>query len=267
MTQRSDLQTAPLGIVGATGWLGQGLGLNLLRRGWPAERLVLLNRSGPSPAYDGFPGVIWVRDMADLLARSGPVVLSTRPEDFPLPGFAPGDRLLISFMAVHRMAHLAALAPQARIVRAMPNGAAPEGRSWTPWLGDVGAEDAALVRHLLSAIGAEARVETEDQIDILTALSGSGPAYPALLAQALLAAAAEAGLPDHLALPAVEAVINGSAAGFRVAEAEAVIATMQGYRGITAAGLDAANAAGFGPAVLAAIRAAVAKARASGREQ
>lgn len=266
MTQGPDLHAAPLGIVGATGWLGQGLGLNLLRRGWPADRLVLLNRSGPQPAYDGFP-VVWARDMADLLALCGPVVLSTRPEDFPLPGFAPGNRLLISFMAVHRIAHLAALAPEARIVRAMPNGAAPEGRSWTPWLGDVGGEDAALVRHLLSAIGDEARVETEDQIDILTALSGSGPAYPALLAQALLAAAAEAGLPPHLARPAVAAVVNGSAAGLRVEEAETVLATMQGYRGITAAGLDAAETAGFGPAVTAAIRAAVAKARASGREQ
>lgn len=261
--------TPPLGILGGTGWLGQALGLGLLQKGLAAPAdLVLLNRSGSAPGYAGWPGVRLARDMAELQALAGPLVLSVRPEDFPVPGFAPGNRLLISFMAAIPMARLRDLAPGARIVRAMPNGGASQGQSFTPWFApDLPPEDAALTRRLLSAIGTEAQVASEDQLDILTALSGSGPAYPALMAQALLTKALALGLPRSLAEPAVEAVVAGSAAALtgRVAEADQILAAMHSYRGITAAGLQAAEAAGFAKALGAAIDAAVARARSMGR--
>ena len=256
-----------LGIVGGTGWLGQGLGLNLLQKGlWPAAALVILNRSGRPGGYAAHPGVIIARDMAEVQALCETIVLSVRPEDFPLPGFAPGNRLLISFMAAVPMARLAALAPQARIVRAMPNGGATTGTSYTPWFaGALSEADVALTRRILSAVGGEDRVESEDHLDILTALSGSGPAYPALMARALLRQALALGLPPAIVERAVDSVISGSAAGLRVAEADAVIEAMMSYRGITAAGLQAAQDAGFEAALDAALTAAVARARALGR--
>ena len=56
-----------LGIIGASGWLGAAFGTGLLeKRLWPTEGLVLLNRSGPSPAYAAFPGVTWARDATEL---------------------------------------------------------------------------------------------------------------------------------------------------------------------------------------------------------
>ena len=72
----------------------------------------------------------------------------------------------------------------------MPNGAATEGRSFTPWVAGPGLSDAdaALVRRLLAVMGEDAQVESEAQLDYLSALSGSGSAYPALMAQARLAA-------------------------------------------------------------------------------
>ena len=94
-------------------------------------------------------------------------------------------------------------------------------------------------------MGEEDRVETEDQLDILTALSGSGPAYPALMARALHRQALALGLPAAIAARAVASVINGSAAGLQVDKADEVIAAMMSYRGITAAGLRAAQDAGF----------------------
>ncbi len=254
-----------IGILGGTGWLGQALGLGLLNRGLVAPGdLVLLNRSGQAPGYAAHPGVTLARDMGDMQALCGPLVLSVRPEDFPVPGFAPGPRLLISFMAKVPMARLRALAPLARIVRAMPNGGSSTGTSYTPWYAeDLPEADAALVRRLLSVLGSEDRVESEDHLDILTALSGSGPAYPALLAVALLAQARALGLPETVARRAVDSVVAGSAAGLagRVEEAGAIVETLKGYRGITAAGLEAAEAAGFGAAVGAALTAAVAAAR------
>jgi pyrroline-5-carboxylate reductase len=265
----SDPAKSRLGILGGTGWLGQGLGLNLLRKGlWPAADLVILNRSGRAGGYEAHPGVIMARDMAELQALCDTIVLSVRPEDFPVPGFAPGNRLLISFMAAVPMDRLVALAPEARIVRAMPNGGATTGTSYTPWFAEgLAAADAALTRRILAAMGGEDRVESEDHLDILTAFSGSGPAYPALMARGLLAQALAFGLPQPIAERAVAAVVCGSAAGLQVGQAEEVIAAMMSYRGITAAGLQAAQEAGFEAALAAAMTAAVARARAMGRDE
>jgi pyrroline-5-carboxylate reductase len=254
-----------LGIIGATGWLGQALGLNLLRHGtWAAADLVLLNRSGPSATYGEFTGVIWARDAREMLDLCETVVLSVRPEDFPVPGFAPLDHCLISFMAAWTIDRLQALAPAARIVRAMPNGGASTGQSYTPWLAGPGVTDADLTlsRLLFSAMGQEDRIETEAQLNYLSALSGSGAAYPALMARAMLSDAEARGLPKAVALRAVEAVICGSGgllAG-KLADVPALLEAYMSYRGITAAGLSAAEAAGFESAIKSALSAAVAKA-------
>ena len=258
-----------LGVIGATGWLGLALGQALLRKGvWGAGDMVLLNRSGPS-GYGEFPGVVWAADAAALCALADVVVLSVRPEDFPVAGFDGAGKLVVSFMAGWTLERLQALAPDARIVRAMPNGGASVGESYTPWVAGHGvtAADRALVARLLAAFGTEDRVESEAQLDYLSALSGSGAAYPALMARAMLAHAAGAGLPEAVALRAVEAVVCGSArlmAG-RVDGVEALLESYMSYRGITAAGLEAAEAAGFSRAIGAALDAAFAKAGAMGK--
>lgn len=259
-----------IGIIGATGWLGHALGAGLLRRGVAAgAELVLLNRSGPSAAYAAFPDVVWARDAADLCAACDTVVLSVRPEDFPVAGFAPRDHLILSFMAGWTLERLQALAPDARIVRAMPNGGASTGESYSPWVAGRGVSEAdgAVVRRLLAAIGAEDRVESEDQLDYLSALSGSGAAYPALMAKAMLEHARGQGLPEDVTLRAVEAVICGSAGILRggVGRLDTMIGAYLSYRGITAAGIGAAQAAGFEGAIGAALDAAFAKAQAMGK--
>jgi pyrroline-5-carboxylate reductase len=255
-----------LGIIGATGWLGQALGLNLLAKGvWPADQLVLLRRSGAGEAYAAYPEVIWARDTEDLFALCETVVLSVRPEDFPVPGFAPRDHLLISFMAAWSVDQLQALAPKARILRAMPNGGATIGQSYTPWVTGPGvtADDKALVARVLGAMGQEEALATEAQLHYLSALSGSGAAYPALMARAMLADAMAFGLSEAVALRAVESVICGSAglmAG-KLAEVPNLLDSYMSYKGITAAGLMAAETAGFETAVRAALAAAFAKAK------
>ncbi|MDR0808529.1 MAG: NAD(P)-binding domain-containing protein [Gemmobacter sp.] len=260
-----------LGIIGATGWLGHALGENLLTQGlWPAQDLVLLNRSGPSKKYAAHPGVAWARDATEVCDQCETIVLSVRPEDFPVPGFAPQDHLVISFMAAWTLERLQTLAPKARIVRTMPSGGATTRQSYTPWVAGAGVldPDIALTARLLSAIGTEDQVENEAQLDYLSALSGSGAAYPALMAQAMLDHARRNGLSDHVAMRAVEAVICGSAGILtrKMAEVGAVIEAYMSYRGITAAGLSAARTCGFPEAISAALDAASAKARSMGRD-
>lgn len=248
-----------LGIIGATGWLGAALGTRLLASGWPEADLLLLNRSAPRDAYAPWPAAKWLPAAAALCREAEVIVLSVRPDDFPMPGYAGGNHLVISFMTAWSLERLAALHPGGRIVRAMPNGAASKGQSFTPWVASPGlaAEDRALVRRLLAVMGKEAEVETEAQLDYLSALSGSGSAYPALMAQAMLAHARKEGLSDNVAHAAVSSVM-ASAAGLagQVETVGALLETYLGYRGITAAGLRAAEAAGFQTAITDALDAA-----------
>ena len=181
-----------VGIIGATGWLGSALGGGLLEAGSVATAdLVLLNRSGPRAEYHSARDVVWARDVTDLVERAEVVVVAVRPQDWDGLALAAPGRLLISFMACVSVAALARSG--ARIVRAMPNAAAELGRSYTPWLAGPGVtdDDRAATRAILSAIGTEDQVASEAQIDFLTALSGSGAAYPALMALAMLDAARE----------------------------------------------------------------------------
>ena len=253
-----------LGLIGATGWLGTALGTRALQDGWPETKVTLLNRSAPRGAYDPWPGITWAADAAEICAQSDVLVLSTRPEDFPLPGFDGTGKLVISFMTAWSLDRLAILCPGARIVRAMPNGAASEGRSFTPWVAGpgLGADEAAVVRRLLSAMGEEAEVKTEAELDYLSALSGSGSAYPALMAQAMLADARAHGLDEAVARQAVASVLAaGGALAGQLDQVDAVLAAYESYRGVTAAGLQAARDAGLARAISAALAAAEAKAR------
>ena len=252
-----------VGIIGGTGWLGSALGRAVLdSRLVAASDLVLLNRSGPRPDYHKRTDVTWASDVTDLVARTDAVVLSVRPEDYTgLRLHAPGQ-LVISFMAGVPMAALARTG--GRVVRAMPNAAAELGRSYTPWLAapEPTEADRTFVRALLATIGTEDEVPDEAHINYLTALSGSGAAYPALMAAAMLADARGRGLAEQVALRAVEAAVCDGAVLLRdrIDTASELVESYRAYRGTTAAGLDAAEATGFVRAVEQALVAATRKA-------
>lgn len=175
-----------VGIIGGTGWLGGALGRALIAGGTLAlGDLVILNRSGARDDYFGHL-VVWAADLADLVARVDVVVISVRPQDWPGLEMKAAGRLVISFMAGVGMAALTATG--GRVVRAMPNAAAEIGASYTPWVAGPGvtAADRAVVAAVLGAIGPQEELPVEDQIELMTALSGAGPAYPALMATAML---------------------------------------------------------------------------------
>ena len=249
-----------VGIIGGTGWLGGALGRALVDKG--LAEVALLNRSGPQD-YGG-RSVRWAQDLADLVALSDVIVISVRPGDWPGLDLKAGGRLVISFMAGVGLDRLASCG--GRIVRAMPNAAAEIGASYSPWVAGPGVTEAdrAVVTQVLGAIGSGEELPGEDQIELMSALSGSGPAYPALLAQAMLGFLADHGVAPDVAARAVEAVVCASARLLegQVAGAPAMVQTFIAYRGITCAGLEAAESAGFTQAVHAALTAAVVKATA-----
>ncbi|WP_108261507.1 pyrroline-5-carboxylate reductase family protein [Mangrovicoccus ximenensis] len=162
------------------------------RRAW-AGQMACLNRSGPTPDYAAWPELRW--DTA-LPAAADVVILSVRPQDFRSGSWRCPDALVISLMAGVPSGEIAARTGSDRIVRAMPNAAVEIGRSYAPWVAGeaVTAKDKEIAARILGATGGEDEIDSEDQLDVLTALAGSGPAWSALLANALSTAALRAGL-------------------------------------------------------------------------
>ena len=134
------------------------------------------------------------------------VLLAVKPQMFDALGGAiaqivPEDALVISIMAGTTLATLRNVFPAQALIRAMPNTPAAIGAGITAFTSAEGVSKTqkTTARRLLSAGGAVHEVETENLIDVVTAVSGSGPAYVFHMVEALEAAAIVAGLPEDLA--------------------------------------------------------------------
>jgi pyrroline-5-carboxylate reductase len=99
-----------------------------------------------------------------------------------------------------------------RLVRAMPNTPAAVGRGITAIVGNGAATpvDLDMAEALLTAVGEVVRLQSEDQMDAVTGLSGSGPAYVFHLVEALAAAGTAQGLAPDLALTLARATVGGA---------------------------------------------------------
>ncbi|WP_457744263.1 pyrroline-5-carboxylate reductase [Sulfurimonas sp.] len=93
------------------------------------------------------------------------------------------------------------------VVRAMPNLAASVSKSMTTLTGDVAFKEEAI--NLLNAIGTTRWLNNEKEIDIATALAGSGPAYLALMAEALADGAVKQGLKREDAMAIMRGLFDG----------------------------------------------------------
>ena len=253
-----------VGVIGATGWLGGAIAEAMLEADLvrPQDLTLSYRRARP----DRFDGAHWTSDNQELAERSDAIIVSVRPEDWPALAVRAGGRLVISVMAGVRLADLGDRMETRRVVRALPNAAAEVGRSHTPWFaGDAATEeDRTTVRTIFGSCGTEDEVRSERQIDYLSGLSGTGPAYPALLAAAMMEDAVAFGVPPEIARRAANAVIVGAG---RLMEREDaapadIVRTFLAYRGVTAAGIAAMRGAGFDAAVAKGLRAGFDKARA-----
>jgi pyrroline-5-carboxylate reductase len=138
----------------------------------------------------------------------------TAPEAVPPLGAHVGpSTLVLSIMAGRTLAFLEKSLPSGTaIVRAMPNTPAAVGRGITVAVanGKVSAKQRKVATDLLAAIGKVEWVDDEKLIDAVTALSGSGPAYVFLLAEAMTKAGIAAGLPPDLAGRLARETVAGS---------------------------------------------------------
>ncbi len=130
-----------------------------------------------------------------------------------LQALGNGVTLFVSIAAGTTIATFeAALGARTPIVRTMPNTPAMVGRGITALCGNahVTASDMALARDLMAAVGQVVNLDGEHQIDAVTAVSGSGPAYVFHLIETMAAAGEAEGLPADVAMQLARATVCGS---------------------------------------------------------
>lgn len=112
------------------------------------------------------------------------------------------------------------LGVQSPIIRAMPNTPAAIGRGITALIGNaqITEGDLQMAENLLQAVGQTVRLDNESQMDAVTAVSGSGPAYVFHLIETLAAAGEAEGLPPELAMQLAKATVGGAGALAEAAE-------------------------------------------------
>lgn len=222
-----------LGIIGA-GHLAGFVALGLRNAGWDGD---LIAPDRPSAAaFAAHCGGDIAADAQTLIERADAVLVSVRPAqvEAALSGLHwPDDRLLLSAMAGVKIARLAALAPGARIIRAMPISAATVGASPTPVFPRDDAAEA-----LLSLIGAVIPMESEAMLEAASA-NAAAYGWHFRLIDRLVAANREAGLSDATAKRmAAETLIAASRVALASEEdGDAILKSLATPGGITAQGL------------------------------
>lgn len=155
-----------------------------------------------------------------LPATPAIVLIAVKPQMMgaALPSIAAmggGKTLFLSVAAGTPIAAFEAVfGADSPIIRAMPNTPAAVGKGITAIIGNAVTQPAHLdlAEALLSAVGQVVRLDHEDQMDAVTALSGSGPAYVFHMIEAMAAAGAAQGLPADLAMHLAKATVAGAGA-------------------------------------------------------
>lgn len=145
------------------------------------------------------------------------IVLCIKPQRLAkvvadIEGVLHPNNLVISIVAGARIEHLAGALGTAKVVRAMPNTPSQIGAGITAWTCTeaVGQEDRGHVREILSALGKELFVETENMIDMATSLSATGPTYIFMVMEALTDAGVHLGFSREMAKELVQETMLGS---------------------------------------------------------
>lgn len=200
--------------------LGCGKMGSALLAGWLAQGVqpdcVHVVEPHPSDWLRG-SGVALNADMPDSPAV---VVLAVKPQMMgdalpALQSLGGGKTLFISIAAGTQLARISdMLGARTPVIRAMPNTPAAVAQGISALIGNetVSEADLQLAENLLAAVGQTLRLESETQMDAVTALSGSGPAYVFHMIEAMARAGQAQGLSPDMAMQLARATVTGAAA-------------------------------------------------------
>lgn len=260
-------------ILGA-GAMGEVLAGGLLRAGWTTDELVLVSRREERRAeLEERTGIMSLLDPAEAVQGRDVLVVSVKPGDVPylleqVAGAVQPSQIVVSLAAGVPTSVFENALGAVPVVRAMPNTPARMSEAITALCAGLYADAEAVeaAQKILRAVG-QTIVLDEHLLDAVTAVSGTGPAYVFLLAEALIEAAIREGLPRHAAERLVEQTVRG--AGILLAgledSPEQLRAQVTSPGGTTAAAMHVLEEHGFRALVEDAVRAAAERSRELGR--
>ncbi|MEO0930358.1 MAG: pyrroline-5-carboxylate reductase [Pseudomonadota bacterium] len=209
-----DVADRGLVLLGC-GKMGSAMLAGWLRNGMPPASVYVID---PNPSD-------WLQKQGVTIGGKLPVdpaiaIIAVKPQMMmealsDVADLGNGNTLIISIAAGTPIKTFErVLGVQTPIIRAMPNTPAAIGRGITALIGNVrtGTDHMTLAEELLAAIGQTVRLDDEGQMDAVTAVSGSGPAYVFHLIETLAAAGVNEGLPPTLAMKLATATVSGAGA-------------------------------------------------------
>ena len=193
-----------MGSAMLAGWLAQGVPassvwvLDPYPSEWLKETGVHINEGTPV-----YPAIVLIAVKPQMMGDALPTMVALGNSETLFLSVAAGTPISM-FEDV--------LGAQSPIIRAMPNTPSAIGRGITAIVGNAHAtvDDMDMADGLLRAVGQVVRLTDEGQMDAVTAVSGSGPAYVFHLVETLAAAGEAEGLPAELALDLAKATVGGA---------------------------------------------------------
>jgi pyrroline-5-carboxylate reductase len=268
------MNTSPIIAFIGGGNMAQAILAGLRRAGTAAERFVVVE---PAPAQRALLsetlGITALAQASAELARAEVVVWAVKPQLFeqaaaPCRAHVAGA-LQLSIMAGTRTEAIVAAGGSSRVVRAMPNTPALIGQGIAGLYArpEVDAGERAQVEAVLQPTGELLWVPREEDLDAVTALSGSGPAYVFYFVEAMVRAGVRMGLTAAQARRLAEQTFAGAASLSASSQEspETLRARVTSKGGTTHAALTSLEADGVGAAFERALLAARARAEELGR--
>jgi pyrroline-5-carboxylate reductase len=269
---RAIMSHLELSVLGA-GNMGRALIAGLLRRGMRPEQITVgESQEAARATLSRELGIAATADNAAAVSKANLVVLAVKPQDAcavltPLAATLQQRRTVVLSIAagVRVQALESSCGAGVPVIRAMPNRPALVGAGATGLFAppQVDASHRAMAAHVMQSVGEVVWVATEDALDVVTALSGSGPAYFFLLAETMTQAGVSLGLPADTARRLAIATLHG--AGLLAQGSDGDLARLRAEvtskGGTTEAALRTLQAAGFDALIARAVEAAARRGR------
>ena len=260
-------------VLGA-GSMGEIFASGLLRAGWTTEDISLVaRRDARVRELQYSTGVTATMSPGDGARGKDVILIAVKPKDVPtvLLEIAPivdESQTVISIAAGVPLATFESALPGVPVIRAMPNTPSAVDLGMTAFtVGEhVSGRDVERATAMLGAVGETIEL-SEDLLDAVTAVSGTGPAYVFLLAESMIEAAIREGLPHHAAEKLVHQTLWGAGALLAASDKSAfrLRGEVTSPGGTTAAAMHVLEDGGFRALMEDAIQAAASRSKDLGK--
>lgn len=212
---------------------------------------------------------VCLNSLEQLTQKCDIIFLCIKPQDFyNLPPLKANNKIFISIMAGVNVKNIKKIVNSPNVIRVMPNLPLQVGQGVIAWFSGAARLTPAqtgLINQLFSAFGYNFKVKSEDDLNKITALSGSGPAYVFLFIDALIKSAVSLGFQKKQAEEIIFHLLDGSLAYYKsvrnIYSPENLIQMVKSKKGTTEAALNKLSAIKFNRQWQSAIAAAYKRAK------